>query len=79
MYYNYDFGCINSSTGYHYVPIMNNHSDIIVSNSFAEVTYPGESGVFACDWWGNSTITHWAVGCLNSPNYYLQQELSLWC
>ena len=80
MYYNYDFGCINSSTGYHYVPSRHNQVYIVVASDSLEPLYPGSGpGVFYCDWWGRVTNTHPTVGCLNSPNYYLQQELSLWC
>ena len=79
MYYNLDFGCINSSTGYHYVPYGNNAVCIVVGHRWG---YGGDlywPGVFYSDWWGLGTSYQLDVGCLNSPNYYLQQELSLWC
>ena len=71
-------GCINSSTGYHYVP-SGNAVCIVVASDFWSLECPGSGpGVFYSVWWGHSTDPHLTVGCLNSPNYYLQQELSLW-
>ena len=72
-------GCINSSTGYHFVPYQHNQVYILAGSANPSSDYRGSgTGVFYCDWWDNGTYTDEELGCLNSPNYYLQQELSLW-